>query len=57
MIRKKRFKHIEWSVDTIGVYLLPLIGISKQSTGWSIWFGWLWFLFEYHLGEKNERIT
>ena len=55
MIRKKRIQRVEFTTDTIGIYLLPLIGISRKEGAWSIWFGWLWFLMEVYLNDPLPK--
>ena len=41
--------HCEFEEDTIGIYLLPLVGYSNKQGDKSFWFGWLWWLWTVRL--------
>ncbi len=35
----------KFETDVLGVYLTPLIGLSRVNGKWSFWIGWLFWLF------------
>ena len=44
-----------FTVDVVGIYILPLIGYSKMPKYQSFWVGWLWWLWELRWTEKPEK--
>jgi hypothetical protein len=44
----------KWKVDTIGFYILPLIGISRVKGVWSFWVGWGFWLWTWEFNKKGE---
>ena len=40
--------------DTIGIYVLPLLGYSNVKGDKSIWFGWLYWLWTFRMEAADE---
>ncbi len=43
----------KWEKDVFGIYILPLIGVSKVDGLWSIWVGWLYWLWTWELNDDD----
>jgi hypothetical protein len=48
-----KIEKCEFTVDSFGVYILPLVGFSWNRKRKSIWLGWLWWLCEVILKEDK----
>ena len=46
------FKRCEYEYDTLGIYLLPIVGYSNVKGDKSFWFGWLWWLWTVRLTKR-----
>lgn len=44
----------KWAQDATGFYITPLLGVSKIKGQWSLWIGWLFWLWTWHM--INNRI-
>jgi len=47
--------YCKWEKDTIGIYILPIFGVSRIKNKYSIWAGWLYWLFTWEINDKRRK--
>lgn len=40
--------------DDCGLYITPLLGVSKVKGIWKVWTGWLWWLFTWEIYKEKK---